>query len=249
VTADATEERGLVAEATEVGAAGFGEFLEEVDGSGVFGLEEGSVNRGDAFFAVDLVSGDLEYGLAREAVDGVAVTGDKGLGRHVAGGVAVAGFAAGEDEGGGHAFDVPLPGTRDGFVEIVEVEDEFAVGGGEGAEVLDVGVAAELDGEAGVGEAGEVGGHDGDGAAEEGEGVDAHTRIFDGQERGEAAGAGGFEDGDGIERAGLGVEGDVELARDGVTEAFAFGDALGGIGKQWDRHEDIVWGGDTLRAW
>lgn len=61
-------------------------------------------------------------------------------------------------------------GAWDGFVEIVEVEDELAVRGGKGAEVLDVGVAAELDKEGRVGEAGEVSGHDGDGAAEEGEG-------------------------------------------------------------------------------
>ena len=236
-------------EAREVVSTLFGELLEEVEGAGALGLQEGGVDGLDALFAADLMAGDLKDRLTGEGIDGGAIGDDEVFGGRVAGGAAVTGFAAGEDEGGGEAFEVPLEGAGDGFVEVIEVEDELAVGGGEGAEVLDVGVAAELDGEAGVGEAGEVGGHDGDGAAEEGEGVDAHTRIFDGEERGEAAGAGGFEDGDGIERAGLGVEGDVELARDGVTEAFAFGDALGGIGKQWDRHEDIVWGGDTLRAW
>jgi len=169
LASDAVEERGLIEEVAAL-AAGYGEPLEEVKRARALGLAEGSVNGGDALFAVDLVAGDLQDGLAGEGVDGATVTGDKGRGGRVAVGMAVAGFAASEDEGCGHAFYVPLPGAGDGFVEVVEVEDELAVGGGEGAEILDVRVAAELDEEGGVGEAGEVGGHDGDGAAEEGEG-------------------------------------------------------------------------------
>jgi hypothetical protein len=37
----------------------------------------------------------------------------------------VAGFAAGEDQGGGEAFDAPFEGAGDGFVEVVEVENEL----------------------------------------------------------------------------------------------------------------------------
>jgi len=54
-----------------------------------------------------------------------------------------------EDEAGGHALDVPLEGAVDGFVEVVDVKDEAAVWRGEGSEVADVGVAAELVGDAG----------------------------------------------------------------------------------------------------
>ncbi len=61
-------------------------------------------------------------------------------------------LAAGEDEAGGHALEVPLEGTADGLVEVVDVEDEAAVGRGEGAEVAHVRVAAELGDDAGVGQ-------------------------------------------------------------------------------------------------
>ena len=45
-----------------------------------------------------------------------------------AGGALEAGCAAGEDEAGGEALDVVLEGAADGFVEVVDVEDEAAVG-------------------------------------------------------------------------------------------------------------------------
>jgi hypothetical protein len=48
-------------------------------------------------------------------------------------------FAAGDREAGTESLDVPLPGPGQRLVEVVEVEDEAAVGGGEGAEVREVG--------------------------------------------------------------------------------------------------------------
>ena len=63
----------------------------------------------------------------------------------------VSGLAPGQDEAGGEAFDVPLEGAEGGLVEVVDVEDEAAVGAGEGAEVANMGVAAELAADAGVG--------------------------------------------------------------------------------------------------
>jgi hypothetical protein len=98
-----------------------------------------------------------------------------------------AGLAAGEDEAGGHALDVPLEGAADGLVEVVDVEDEAAVGRGEGAEVADVGVAAELGEDAGVGAEREIVGHDRDGSAEEAEGRAAMRSYLMGDERGDAA--------------------------------------------------------------
>ena len=224
-------------------AARFSELLEEVERTGALGLQQGSVDGSDAFFTMDLVAGHLKDGLAGEGVDSTAVTGDEDLRRGPAGGVAMTRFAAGEDEGGGHAFDVPFPGAGDGFVEIVEVEDQLAVGSGEGAKVLDVGIAAELDDETGVGEAGKVGSHDGDGAAEEGEGGDHHARVFDGEEVLDPVFGGTEEYGDGVESAVFRVEVDMGLAGDGITEALAFGDALGDGERRGGidgRHEVIV---------
>ena len=80
---------------------------------------------------------------------------------------------------GGETFDIELEGAAEGLVEVVDVEGEVAVGRGEGAEVGDVGVAAELRNEAGVGMAGEVGGHHGHGAAEEAEGAGGHALVLD----------------------------------------------------------------------
>ena len=98
-----------------------------------------------------------------------------------------AGVVAGEDEAGGHAFDVPLEGAADGLVEVVDVEDEAAVGRGEGAEVADVRVAAELGVDAGVGAEREVVGHHGDGSAEEAEGRHGHAIGLDADKRGDTA--------------------------------------------------------------
>ena len=124
----------------------------------------------DALQAVDHVARKLEHGHAREGVHVGAVAGQEGAGGVMAGTVLGAGFATGEDEAGGHALDVPLEGAADGLVEVVDVEDEAAVGRGEGAEVADVGVAAELGVDAGVGAEGEIAGHDGHRSAKESEG-------------------------------------------------------------------------------
>ena len=97
-----------------------------------------------------------------------------------------AGFPAGEDEARGEAFDVVLEGATDGFIEVVDVEDEAAVEGSVGSEVEDVRVAAELGGDAGVGMAGEIRGHDRHGSTKEAEGAGDHALILDGNEPGDA---------------------------------------------------------------
>ncbi len=76
----------------------------------------------------------------------------------------------GHDEARREALDVPLPRPRAGLVEVVDVEEQVAFRGGEHAEVRQVGVAAQLRVEAGVGVGGEVGGHHRRASAEEGEG-------------------------------------------------------------------------------
>ena len=66
--------------------------------------------------------------------------------------VFVAGRAAGQHQRGGHALQVPLEGAADGLVEVVDVEDQPAVGRGIGAQVAHMGVAAELAHDAGGGQ-------------------------------------------------------------------------------------------------
>ncbi len=94
--------------------------------------------------------------------------------------------ATGDLEARREALDVPLPGPRQGLVEVVDVEDDAPVGGGEGAEVGEVGVAAGLHPQARVGGLGEVHRHDRRGAAEEGEGRGQHPPVADRDELGYA---------------------------------------------------------------
>jgi hypothetical protein len=49
---------------------------------------------------------------------------------------------SGDLEAGDQALDVPLPRARQRLVEVVEVEDQVAVGRGEAAEVREVRIAA-----------------------------------------------------------------------------------------------------------
>ena len=67
------------------------------------------------------------------------------------------------------------PGQR--LVEVVDVEDQMALGRGEDAEVHEMAIAADLDVEARGRRGCEVGGHDRGGAAIEGEGRLAHAAI------------------------------------------------------------------------
>ncbi len=93
----------------------------------------------------------------------------------------------GDLEAGGEALEVPLPGPREGLVEVVDVHDQAAVGCGEDAEVREVGIAARLDPQAGVRGLGEVHRHDRRGAAVEGEGRGQHPPVADRDELGDAA--------------------------------------------------------------
>ena len=150
---------------------GDGEGVEVVQRRGALGEAQDLRDGLHGVQAVDQVARELEHGHAREEC---AWRRDswrgRGARRRGSGAFFGAGLAPGEDEAGGHALDVPLEGAADGLVEVVDVEDEAAVGRGEGAEVADVGVAAELGEDAGVGAEREVAGHDGNGAAKEAEG-------------------------------------------------------------------------------
>ncbi len=141
-------------------------------------------------------------------------------------GVFGSGLAPGEEDAGGHALDVPLEGTGDGLVEVVDVEDDAAIETGEGAEVADVGVSAELVEDGGVGGEGEIGGHDGDGSAEVAEGREGHALVLEVDEGGDAAAHGGVEELEGVGGAVARVPASVVGAAEEFAAAAAEGGAL-----------------------
>ena len=68
-----------------------------------------------------------------------------------------------------HPLEVVLERARQRLVEIVQIEQQLSLGGGEHPEVRQVGVAAELNLQAGPGRVLQVSGHDLGSAAVEGE--------------------------------------------------------------------------------
>ena len=95
--------------------------------------------------------------------------------------------AAGQHERGGHALQIPLEGAANGLVEVVDVEDEPAVGRGKGAQVAHMRVSAKLADDAGVGQYGQIRGHDRNRAAKVAEGRLGHELVFELDERGNSA--------------------------------------------------------------
>ena len=115
---------------------------------------------GDRRVDVEARVQDLQVALAGEAGHGLAVAAAQ-AGTPPRAAAAKPVVAAGHLEAGREALEVPLEGAGEGLVEVVDVEDQRALGSGEAAEVGEVGVAAELDVEAGRRRGGEVGGHQG----------------------------------------------------------------------------------------
>ena len=78
-------------------------------------------------------------------------------------------MVSGDDNAGREPLDVPLPGSRQGFVEIVDVEENVALRRGETAEIHQVSVAAGLHAKSGRRGRRQIGRHDRGRAAIEGE--------------------------------------------------------------------------------
>lgn len=68
--------------------------------------------------------------------------------------------AAGDGQARGEPLDVPLPRAGERLVEVVDVEDQVPLGGGEQPEVQHVGVTAQLHRDPRVGRGAEIRGHD-----------------------------------------------------------------------------------------
>ena len=147
-----------------------GEGFEVVQRGGALGEAQYLGDRFDRVQTMDLVVRKLQYGHLREGMYGGAIALEEDARGVAAEARLRARLAPGKEETGGEALDVPLEWAADGLVEVVDVEDEAAIGRGEGAEVADVGVAAELGVDAGVGAEREIAGHDGHRSAKESEG-------------------------------------------------------------------------------
>jgi len=205
---------------------GFGEFVQSFERCGALRVFQDRGDSRNARQAVDLMAGEFDDRHGSKGTHGAAVLRDELMYGGVAGSTADAGFAAGEDNGRGQALDVPLEGAADGFVEVVDVEDEAAVRACVGAEVEDMGVSAELGEQAGVGLAGEIGGHDGHGPSIEAKGRGRHARVLDGKQRLDAGALNGEEEIERIGRAGSDVESSVGLAGDLMPSMQAEGSAF-----------------------
>ncbi len=69
-------------------------------------------------------------------------------------------MARGDDDAGRESLDVPFPGSRQGFVEIVDVEKDIALGRGEAAKIHKVSIPAGLHAKSGPWGRSQIGGHD-----------------------------------------------------------------------------------------
>ncbi|MNZ28203.1 hypothetical protein D3C78_454290 [compost metagenome] len=132
----------------------------------------------------------------------------------------------GDHEAGGQALDVPLPGRGEGLVEVVDVEHQVALGGGEETEVEQVAVAAGLHADAGAGHGRQVVGHQAGRAAQEGEGAAQHAPVADRHQLLQAVLVGLLEDGDGVAALGRRLPGGMLGPWEFLAQRTPGGDAL-----------------------
>ena len=127
-----------------------GQLVQQVERAGAFGLAQGGLNRNNTPLAANVSPRHGQNGSARELLDGADIAFGEGFRRAPGRRAIVSGFAARQHDAGGHPFHVPLPGSADGFVEIVQVEDQLAIRRGERTQVLNMRVPAQLNQQAGM---------------------------------------------------------------------------------------------------
>ncbi len=110
----------------------------------------------------------------------------------------------GDHEAGREALDVPLEGSVERLVEVVDVEDEVALGRCEQPEVGEVGVAAQLDDDPGIRGGREVGRHRQRRPAVERERRDRHPAVADRDQLGDPGGGLLLQERDRVGRSGGG---------------------------------------------
>ena len=139
-------------------------------------------------------------------------------------GVAV--VARGDLEARREALDVPLPRPGQRLVEVVDVEDQPPLGRLEEAEVHEVGVAAQLGREPGVGRPGQVRRHEQRAAPVERAGRDEHAAVADGHQLLDPVGRLLLEQADRVRPAGGRLPARVRGAGRPLARRLAAGGAL-----------------------
>ncbi len=130
---------------------------------------------------------DIEVPHRRESPHCLAVFADRGEngGPSLLGGEFA--IAPGDLKACGEALQIPLPWPRKGLIEVIDVQYQAPIGGGEDAEVGEVGIAACLNPQPGIGGLGEVHRHDRRCATKEGERRGQHPPIANRHELGDSA--------------------------------------------------------------
>ena len=111
-------------------------------------------------------------------------------------------LAADHDEAGGQPLDVPLPRRGQGLVEVVQVEDQVALGRGKEAEVRQVAVPARLDKNAAGRGSRQIARHHRGRSAEKRERARQHAAVADGDQLGHTAQARFFQHRDRVTAVG-----------------------------------------------
>jgi hypothetical protein len=166
---------------------------------------------------MNLMARGYQNRLGREHPDRLTVALSEGFNRFGTGGMAVVRFQAGENDARGHALHIPFPRTGDGFIEVVNVENETAIGCFVAAQILDVRIAAELHENTGMRLIGEIGSHDRDGTPEESKRRFRHPAVLERQKLGYASLRRGQENIDWIKAAFMSAE----LAELGAANSFS----------------------------
>jgi len=109
---------------------------------GPLGFEQDLGNRSDALQPVHLKARHFEHRHPRKGVHGPAIAPEHDRSCLRTGNILVACFTAGQDDAGRQTLQIPLKGPADGFVEVVDVEDQPPIGRGVGTQVADMRVSA-----------------------------------------------------------------------------------------------------------
>jgi hypothetical protein len=151
-----------------------------------------------------LEAGHVHDRHARKSVHGATIASQQNGGRVSTGRVLATGFAARQDDTGRHSFHVPLEWPANGFVKVVDVEYQPAIGCRVGAQIAYMCVSAELGKDAGVGQHRQVSGHDRNGPAKKTKRRSRHSLPLDREQRRHTSHSGG---GKSVDRIGLPVRG------------------------------------------
>ncbi len=222
------QERRLIVKARLAAGAGHRQLGQVPGRGGTLRLLQDFVYATVFGVAMHLVGHEVQDMHGRKAPQGFAVTTRELTHRPGACRVLSARLAVGEDQTRGKAFDIPFPWRGgQGFVKIVQVEDQMPVGRGVGSEVAHVRVAAKLHGQPGHRMAGEVHGHQRSRPAKEAERRSRHPGPLDRQHFGQAARVGGDEGLHRVRPVGRGRPRTLVSPRDDLAAGFAARATLG----------------------